>query len=174
MAFKHHISCATDLAANFGCCRIRIMPDIISKLWRAAIWSRCAVRLESEQTPFSWTGHMRLCSCVIFLLRDQWQIEKWSEAMGAALIGNNFLPITSKISFRMKTKSKSSRPEIYKSLKPCWLLKWASIAKVVGCFPQASRSLPTATGADSETPVFTLPRHTCPSCAACARARPKS
>ena len=32
------------------------MPDIISKLLRAAIWSCCAVRFESEQTPFSRTG----------------------------------------------------------------------------------------------------------------------
>ena len=41
MAFKHHISFATNLAANFGCIRLRIMPDIISKLLRAAILSRC-------------------------------------------------------------------------------------------------------------------------------------
>ena len=52
MAFKHHISFGTDLTANFGCNRIRITPDIVSKLLRAAIWSRCAVRrFESEQTP---------------------------------------------------------------------------------------------------------------------------
>ena len=56
MAFKHHISFATDLAANFGCNRFRITPDIVSKLLRAAIWSRCAVRFESEQTPFPRTG----------------------------------------------------------------------------------------------------------------------
>ena len=30
-------STATDLAANFGCCRFRTMPDIVSKLLRAAI-----------------------------------------------------------------------------------------------------------------------------------------
>ena len=35
---------------------IRIMPDIVSKLLRFAIWSSCAVRFESEQTPFPWTG----------------------------------------------------------------------------------------------------------------------
>ena len=32
MAFKHHISFATDLAAKFGCFRFRTMPDIVSKL----------------------------------------------------------------------------------------------------------------------------------------------
>ena len=46
MALKHSISFATNLAANFGCYRFRITPDIVSKLLRAAraIWSRCAVR----------------------------------------------------------------------------------------------------------------------------------
>ena len=58
MAFKHRISFATDLAANLGCDRFRITPDIISKLLRAAIWSRCAFQFESEQTPFPWTGRI--------------------------------------------------------------------------------------------------------------------
>ena len=52
------------------------------------------------------------------------------------------------ISLHMKEKSDSSRPEIYKALKPCWLLNWVSIARVVACFPQASRSLPAATASD--------------------------
>ena len=37
MAFKHRISFAIDFAANFGCYRFRITPDIVSKLLRAAI-----------------------------------------------------------------------------------------------------------------------------------------
>ena len=37
MAFKHHISFATDLAPNFGCDRFRITPDIVSKHLCAAI-----------------------------------------------------------------------------------------------------------------------------------------
>ena len=49
-------------------------------------------------------------------------------------------------------KSDLSLHEIYKALKPCWLLNWVSIARVVACFPQASRSRPAATAADSETP----------------------
>ena len=56
IAFKHCISFATDLDANFGCDRFRITPDLVSKLLRAAIWSRCAVWFESEQTPFPQTG----------------------------------------------------------------------------------------------------------------------
>ena len=107
MAFKHHISFATDLAANFGCNRFRIMPDIVSKLLRPAIWSWCALRVESEQTPFPRTGrrfstccfaqdsiqNILFCFYVIFLIRDQCLIERLSEAMGAALVGNNFSPL---------------------------------------------------------------------------------
>ena len=36
-AFKHCIAFATNWAANFGCYQTRIMPDIVSKLLRAAI-----------------------------------------------------------------------------------------------------------------------------------------
>ena len=71
MAFKHHISFATDLTANFGCNRFKIKPDIVSKLLRAAISSRCAVRLESEQMPFprtAWTGR-RLRSAALHRIR---------------------------------------------------------------------------------------------------------
>ena len=95
--------------------------------------------------------NMRVCSYVIFLLRDQWMIERLSEAMGAALVCNNFSPIPWKFISHEKKKW-SLRPEVYKALKPCWLLNWVSIARVVACFPQASLSRPAATAADSETP----------------------
>ena len=95
---------------------------------------------------------MLFCSYVIFLLRDQWLIERLSEAMGAALVSINFLLILSKFHFTWEKKSDSSLPKIYKALKPCWLLNWLSIASVVACFPQASRSLPAVTAADLETP----------------------
>ena len=52
MAFKYRISFASNLTANFGCNRLRITPDNVFKLLRAAILNRCAVRFESEQTPF--------------------------------------------------------------------------------------------------------------------------
>ena len=43
IAFKNSISSATNLAANYGCYRFRITPDIVSKLLRANIRSLCAV-----------------------------------------------------------------------------------------------------------------------------------
>ena len=58
---------------------------------------------------------MLFCSYVIFLLRDiffllrdLWLIERLSEAMGAALVCNNFSPIPSKISCYMKNHFDSS------------------------------------------------------------------
>ena len=128
MAFKHHISFATaDLASNFGWDRFRITPDIVWKLLLAAIWSRWAVLFESEQTPFPRTGRrfrpaalhrIRLgtccCSYVVFLLRDQWLIERLSEARGVALVGNNFSPIPSKFSFHMKKNVSRSGPKFTK------------------------------------------------------------
>ena len=70
-------------ATNFGRDRIRMEPDIISKLLCATIWSRSAVQFESEQTPFYRTGrrlrsvalhrnrwNMLICSYALLLLRD--------------------------------------------------------------------------------------------------------
>ena len=57
MAFRLRFSFATVWAANF-CCNcwnwFRIMPEMIFKFLRTAIWS--AVWLESKQTPDSWTS----------------------------------------------------------------------------------------------------------------------
>ena len=44
-------------------------------------------------------------------------IARLSEAMGAALVGNNFQQIPMDIPFPMK-KNLSSLPDIYKALKP--------------------------------------------------------
>ena len=44
------------------------MPDIVSKLLHAAIWSSCAVQFESEQTPFPRIGH-RLRSAALHRIR---------------------------------------------------------------------------------------------------------
>ena len=49
----YRIGCTT---VNFGWNQFRIMLYIVSKLLRTAIWSSCAVKLESEQTPCPWTG----------------------------------------------------------------------------------------------------------------------
>ena len=52
--------------------------------------------------------NMWFCSYVIFLLREEWMIERFSEAMGSVLVGNNFSPILWKfhftIQFTWKTK----------------------------------------------------------------------
>ena len=47
---------------------------------------------------------MWFCSYVIFLLRDEWMIERFSEAMGEALISNNFSQILWKFHFTWKKK----------------------------------------------------------------------
>ena len=52
-----------------------------------------------------------------------------------------------KISFQMKKKSDSLRPEIYKALKPYWLLNWVSVARVVACL-RFSSSKPVAASSD--------------------------
>ena len=85
-----------------------------------------------------------LFQCDIFTQRPT-MIERLSKAMCAALVGNNFSPIPSKITWK---KIDSPRPDIYKAWKPCWLSNWVSFARVEAGFPQAS--LPAATAADSE------------------------
>ena len=93
----------TNLAANAGRYLIRIMPDTVSKLLHAAIWSCCAVQLESEQTPISRTCHwfrsaalqcldgiqFRTCCFVpvIFLLRDQWLFDWMMEQSNGHCFG---------------------------------------------------------------------------------------
>ena len=56
MAFKHCISFATDLAANFGCDPIRIMPDITSKL--CAQLSEIAVQFNSHLSRRRFLGQV--------------------------------------------------------------------------------------------------------------------
>ena len=55
ITFKLHISFATYLAADFGCNWFRIIPDIISKLLSASIWSYCA---GWSRTPKPFLGHV--------------------------------------------------------------------------------------------------------------------
>ena len=133
MAFKHLISFATNLDANFGCYWFRIMPDIVSKLLRSAIWSHCAVLLESEQTPFTWICY--------FAQNSIWNMLYSSYVI---LVGNNFSPIPSTMACSHENKSELSMPYIYKALKLFWLSNWVSIARVVACFPQVGWSLPAA------------------------------
>ena len=125
VAFKHRISFATDLAATFGCYRVRIMPVIFYKLLCAAISLCCSIWIWADAL-FRTGRRFKLLLCTGFdsehtvlflcniLLRDQWLIKRWIEAMGAALVGNNFSPIPSKISFHMKTKNAHCCPKFAK------------------------------------------------------------
>ena len=79
--------------------------------------------------------------------------------MGAALVGNNFWLIPSKISFHLKQKVTGSSPKFTKHQNLVDSLNWVSIARVVASFPQASWMLPAATAAHSETPCVCV----CPS-----------
>ena len=167
--FKHCISYATYLVALFCCNRFRILLDIVSKLMRAAIWSRCAVQIESEQTPLSQrdcrfrSAALQVCTGfdsepAVLILRHifthrpmtDWKIE---QSDGRGFERQQLFP-NSIENFISHSKTCSLRPEIYKALKPFWLLNWVSIARVAAYFPQASRSRPAATAANSETLVF--------------------
>ena len=129
------------------------MPDIISKLLRASIWSRCA---ESEKTPFSRTGRrftsaalhrIRFGTCCFLpmsYLNSETNKRSKDGAKRLALLWSATTSSRFHQKFHSAWKKRDlSRPEIYKSLKPCWLSKWARIARVVARFPQASRVCPT-------------------------------
>ena len=83
VVFNYPFSFATVLAGNIGCNWFRIMPEIVSKLLHAAIWSCGAVWLESEQMPVlrqvldldlqllqDAICNRLLCSYALFLVRD--------------------------------------------------------------------------------------------------------
>ena len=127
VAFKHHISFATDLASKFGCYGFRI----VSKLLRVAIGSRCADQFESEKTPFPWTGHcdldLLLCTgfdleysvlflCHIFARRSM-NYRKIERSDGRCFGQQQFLA-NSIENFISHEKNPSSLPNIYKALKP--------------------------------------------------------
>ena len=124
--FKHHFSFAADLAANFGCDWLRIIPDIVSKHLHIANCSSCAVQLKYVHTPFSRTGRwfrsaalhrIRFRTCCFFLIffaQKPMNDLKFERSNEHGLVGNNFSSITSKISFHIK---KFLQPEIYTALK---------------------------------------------------------
>ena len=86
--------------------------------------------------------------------------KRLSKTMGAALVGNNFSPIPSKISFQMKKKVTRRGPISTKHPNPLTveLSQYRKSGTLVACFPQASRSR-------AARPVFVLARPTRPSCA---------
>ena len=135
MAFKHCISFATDLAANFGCDRFRITSDIVSKLLLAAIWtSEVTVMfyLNLSRRPFlgqvvDWdlllcTGfdweHAVLFLCHFFTQRPMTD-RKIERSDGCCFGRQQLLANSTEIFISHEKKSDSLWPEIYKALKPC-------------------------------------------------------
>ena len=101
-----------------------------------ALPSEVAVLLDSNLSRRPFLGHViyldlllftrfdsehAVCSYVIFLLTDQWLIERLRAAMIAALVCTDFSPIQLNISFHMKNESDWLQPKIYKPSKPFWL-----------------------------------------------------
>ena len=96
---------------------------------------------------------MQFCSHVLFLLREQWLIERLCEAMGAALVGNNFSPIPSNFSFHIKKKWLVAARNL-QSIETLLTLELSQYSKsgsiILASFLQASWPLPTETAAYSE------------------------
>ena len=148
---QHRISLnsfATDCAANFDCNQFRIAPDIVSKLLRAAIWSR-SIRIWADALFLQDSiRNMWFCFYVRFLTQKP-MTDRKIQRSNERVFGRQQLLANSIENFISHEKgSHSSRPDIYKALKPCWLSNWVSITRVVACFPQASLSRPAATAAD--------------------------
>ena len=92
---------------------------------------------------------MLFCSHIIFLLRDQWLIERLSEAMSAASVGNNFsLVISIEIFISNEKKSDSSRPELYKSLLKLFDSRTEYVSQEWYCGSTRSSSEPVAAHSD--------------------------
>ena len=167
MAFKHSISFATDLTANFGCYRFRItIFNHACRGFQAFVCHhlkslRCSIR--SEQTPFPRIGrrfrpavlhrseHAVLFLCHIFT-QNQTNDSSKDLAKRCALPWSATTSGQFHRKFHFTWKKWLVAARNLQSIKPCWLLNWASIARVVARFLQASRSRPAATAADSETP----------------------
>ena len=89
-AFKHTISFATVLAANFGCNQFRIMPEIVAKLMLAAQcpmsplkWLCCSIGIWFRSAALHSTKDsirkILICFYVLFLLGEpinDWKIEQ--------------------------------------------------------------------------------------------------
>ena len=79
---RHHFKA---LLAKLLYCSIRI--------WADALFSdRSSIQICCFAQYSIW--NMLFCFCVMFLLRDRRMIEDLSEAIGAALVGNSFSPIS--------------------------------------------------------------------------------
>ena len=165
MAFKHHISFVTYLAANFGCNQLRITPDVISKLLRAAIWTHCVVQFESEQTPFPQTGcwfkfrpaalhrirfgTYRFVSMSYFYSETNKWWKDWANRWAQPCLATTSNSI--EISFHIKKKWLVAARNLI-SMKTLLILELSQYRKSGSMFPQASWLGPAATAADLGTP----------------------
>ena len=117
--------------------------------------------------------NMWFCSYVVFWLSHQWMIERFSGAMGEALVGNNFVPIPSKISFHMKKKRWLVAARNLQSIKTLLALELSQCSKSGSMFKvffkQASRGQQRLLRT-RKRPVFVLAS---PTCASWARERPQ-
>ena len=142
-----------------------ILLDIVSKLLCTTIWSSCAVSFESEQTPFPQAlsiqiccfaqdsiENILLCSYVIFLIRDQWMIERltpdWAK-WWVLLWSATTLPIPM-ILFHWKFHFTLKKVPYHCVLQPeIWLLTLELIQdNRSGSMFSSSLLLPAATAAD--------------------------
>ena len=135
MAFKYRFSLATVLAADFGCCQFRIIPEIVSNRVLTAIGGCCAVLLDISccTVPFprtdNWFRSAALHSIQFgtrgfvpvsyFYSENHEWLEDWgsmSQEMSAAFVCNKFLQ--KKLYFHFPSwykKDPSSWPQIYKA-----------------------------------------------------------
>ena len=134
MAWEHRISFATDLAANFSYDRVRIMPDIVSKLFLATIGSGCAVKLESEQTPFSRASgrvrsaplhRIRFGTCFFCLPQTVFYLGKPIESSFQLFLANSF-----KLFSANRFNLFSAVPYFYSEINGWskdWVKRWARL-----------------------------------------------
>ena len=104
--FKSKIAACPVNAGHYMASNLAFHLRLIWLQTLIAVDSESRLTFESEQTSFPGRlsiqtccfaqdsiQNMWFCSYVIFLLRDQQMLERLREAMGDALVGNNFLLI---------------------------------------------------------------------------------
>ena len=124
MACKHCISFATNLAAN--------LVALDSESCLTSFPSFCAPpsevaalfnsNLSRHRRPFGLSSDRSLIQTCCFAQDWIWNM---------LICRQQLLADSKNILFHMKKKSDLLLPKIYKALKPCWLLNWVSITRVV-------------------------------------------
>ena len=155
-----------------------IIPDIVSKLLRASIWSRCAVWfLNLSRRPvlgqivdldlLLYTGfhleHAVLFLCHIF---TQWPMnDRKIERSNERGFSRKQLLANSIQNFISHEERVTRHGPIFTKHWPFWLLNLVSIARVVVRFPKRTYCSHQRLRPTRKRPVFVLARLTRPSCA---------